>query len=132
MMRKNGGEDKLGKEKKPRSKSRDNLILYREDEVKEKRSKTFGKRRHSEERRSEKEHHEEERESKRGERSCKRKKDGMLEVKVVNKKPVFDEGVVDDEKIGRKLMKRLLEKEGKRDMSQRLGPMPSVAIKRGW
>ena len=76
--------------------------------------------------------HEEERESKRGERSCKRKKDGMLEVKVVNKKPVFDEGVVDDEKIGRKLMKRLLEKEGKRDMSQRLGPMPSGAIKRAW
>ena len=110
--RKNGVEDKFGKEKKPRSESRD-------------------KRRHSAER-SEKKHHEEERESKRGERSCKRKKDGMLEVKVVNKKPVFDEGVVDDEKIGRKLMKRLLEKEGKRDMSQRLGPIPSRASKRAW
>merc|ERR1712013_902905 len=127
--RKNGVEDKFGKEKKPRSENRDNLILYREDEVKEKRSKPFGKRRHSAER-SEKKHHEEERESKRGERSCKRKKDGMLEVKVVNKKPVFDEGVVDDEKIGRKLMKRLLEKEGKSDMSQRLGPMPSMTSKR--
>merc|ERR1719204_2012775 len=92
--RKNGVEDKFGKEKKPRSESRD-------------------KRRHSAER-SEKKHHEEEMESKRGERSCKRKKDGMLEVKVVNKKPVFDEGVVDDEKIGRKLMKRLLERESKR------------------
>ena len=130
---KNGVDDKFGKEKKPRSESRDNLILYREDDVKEKRSNTLGKRRHSAERRSEKKHYEEEEwESKKGERSCNSKKDGMLEVKVVNKKPVFDEGVVDDEKIGRKLMKKLLEKEGKRDMSQRLGPMPSGAIKRAW
>ena len=74
---------------------------------------------------------------KRGERVCKRKEDGMLEVKVENTKPVsrlLEERLVNDERLGKKLMTRLLGgKEEKQDMKERLGPiMPSRANKRSW
>ena len=66
---------------------------------------------------------------------CKRKEDGMLEVKVENKKPVgrlLEERLVNDERLGKKVMKNLLEGEERQDMMERLGPMPSRASKRGW
>ena len=72
---------------------------------------------------------------KKEERLCKRKEDGMLEVKVENKKPVgmlVEERLVNHERMGKKLMERLMGKEEKKDMSERLGPMPKRARKRSW
>ena len=72
---------------------------------------------------------------KKEERLCKRKEDGMLEVKVENKKPVgmlVEERLVNHERMGKKLMERLMGKEEKKDMSERLGPMPRKARKRSW
>ena len=71
----------------------------------------------------------------REERVCKRKEDGMLEVKVANKKPVgrlLEERLVNDERLGKKVMINLLEREERQDMMERLGPMPSRASKRSW
>ena len=66
---------------------------------------------------------------------CKRKEDGMLEVKVENKKPVgrlLEERLINDERLGKKLAERLLMREERQDMKERLGPMPSRASKRSW
>merc|ERR1711936_1229770 len=52
----------------------------------------------------------------REERVCKRKEDGMLEVKVENKKPVgrlLEERLVNDERLGKKVMKNLRGRKGK-------------------
>ena len=73
--------------------------------------------------------------AKREERVCKRKEDGMLEVKVENKKPVgrlLEECLVKDERLGKKLVDRLLMREERQDMKERLGPMTSRVSKRSW
>ena len=45
---------------------------------------------------------------------------------------LLEERLVNDERLGKKVMKNLLEREERQDMMERLGPMPSRASKRGW
>merc|ERR1712112_416083 len=109
------------------------------DEIGEmKKNKTKKKRSHSEERGEDEAglKGEEGEGGKREERVCKRKEDGMLEVKVENKKPVgmlLEERLVDDERLGKKMVKSLLfGRDEKQDMKERLGPMPRRTSKRKW